>query len=118
MSHRLSPYFLFVLLINMGCRIPSANPEDYVGEYVLSPSSVVAGPQASFIILKADHTAVEMTFFKGTGLVTTGETRWFLSQGTEEELVIDKRSYPVEGRGAKIRLVVNGDLGQVYQKVR
>ena len=102
-----------------GCsREPSKNPDDYVGEYVLLPSTVAAGPQASFIVLKKDRTAFEMTFVRSTGQVTTGEVPWYLQRGTDQELVIDKRSYPVERTGAVVKLVVNGDLGQRYEKVR
>jgi len=84
----------------------------------LTPSSVVPGEFASFVILKADHTAVEIRFSKVTGEISTAQKSWQLDHGTDEEVVIDKRAYPIERTKSNIKLVINGDLGTYYMKVR
>jgi hypothetical protein len=103
----------------LGCSSPvSTNPDDYVGEYVLTPSSVVPGEFASFVVLKADHTAIEIRFSKGTGEISTVQKSWRLDRGTDEEVIIDRRGYPIERTRSNIKLVINGDLGTYYVKVR
>lgn len=111
--------FLFAALSATGCSSAvSTDPNDYVGEYLLTPSSVVPGEFASFVILKKDHTAMEITFSKETSQISTVQKNWYLHRGTDEEVVIDKRGYPIERTRSKIKLVINGDLGQYYEKVR
>jgi hypothetical protein len=111
--------FSLVLFVVFGCSSPaSTNLVDYVGEYVLTPSSVAPGEFASFVILKADHSAVEIRFSKLTGEVATVQKSWVLDRGTDEEVVIDRRAYPIERTKSTIKLVINGDLGTYYTKVR
>jgi hypothetical protein len=111
---------LFAVCIASGCSSPaSKDPNVYVGEYLLTPSSVVPGEFASFVILKKDITAVEITFSKETGQITSQQMNWYLQQGTgQEDVVIGKRGYPIELSRSKIMLTINGDLGQYYEKVR
>jgi hypothetical protein len=119
MGRRLLTCFSLVLFAATGCSLPaSTNPDDYVGEYVLTPSSVEPGEFASFLILKSDHTAVEIRFSKETSQISTVQKNWHLDRGTDEEVVIDKRGYPIERTRSNIKLVINGDLGQSYEKVR
>jgi hypothetical protein len=119
MKHYLVACFSLVLFVVFGCSSPaSANFVDYVGEYVLTPSSVVPGEFASFVILKADHSAVEIRFSKLTGEISTVQKSWDLDRGTDEEVVIDRRAYPIERTKSTIKLVINGDLGTYYTKVR
>jgi hypothetical protein len=119
MRHSLLTCLFIATLATTGCSSTvSTNPDDYAGEYVLTPSSVVPGEFASFVILKKDHTAVEIRFSKETSQVSTVQKNWYLDRGTDEEVVIDKRSYPIERTRSHIKLVINGDLGQSYEKVR
>jgi hypothetical protein len=119
MKHYLLVSFSLVLFVVFGCSSPaSTNLDDYVGEYVLTPSSVVPGEFASFVILKADHTAVEIRFSKVTGEIAMMQKRWHLDRGTDEEVVIDSRAYPIQRTKSTIKLVINGDLGTYYTKVR
>jgi hypothetical protein len=102
-----------------GCRpAASTNPNDYVGEYVFKPSNTLPGDSASFVILKKDQTAVEIRFSKDTGEVQTTQKRWYLSRTTGENVVIGSFSHPVEGSRSIIKLRINGDLGQYYEKIR
>ena len=111
--------FSLAFFMVLGCNSPaSTNPDDYVGEYVLTPSSVVPGEFASFVILKADRTAVEIRFSKATGEISTVQKSWHIDHGTDEEVVIDRRGYPIERSRSNIKLVINGDLGTYYTKVR
>jgi hypothetical protein len=111
---------LFVISLAIsGCSTPaSANPDDYVGEYVLRPNSIAPGQFASFVILKKDHTAVEITFVRETDQVITTETKWSLSDRNGEYVAIADFSHPVEGSPSKIKLGINDDLGQYYEKIR
>jgi hypothetical protein len=120
MKHYLAVCLSLVMCIAAGCSSPaSKEPNDYVGEYLLTPSSVVPGEFASFVILKKDHTAVEITFSKDTGQITSQQMNWYLQQGTgQEDVVIGKRGYPIQQSKSKTMLTINGDLGQYYEKVR
>jgi hypothetical protein len=120
MKQYLVASLLFALGVAVGCSSrASKDPNDYVGEYLLSPSSVVPGEFASFVILKKDLTAMEITFSKETGQITSQQMNWYLEQGTgQEDVVIGKRGYPIELSRSKIMLTINGDLGEYYEKVR
>ncbi|MGB7547186.1 MAG: hypothetical protein WBM14_05520 [Terracidiphilus sp.] len=111
---------LLAVCIVAGCSSPvSKDSDDYVGEYLLRPSSVVPGEFASFVILKKDLTAVEITFSRETGQITSQQMNWHLQQSTgQEDVVIGKRGYPIELSRSTIMLIINGDLGQYYEKVR
>jgi hypothetical protein len=73
---------------------------------------------ASFVILKNGQTAVEIRFSKVTGQIETAQTKWYLSRTTGENVVIGDYSHPVEGKPPDIRLGINDDVGQYYEKVR
>lgn len=109
----------FVVLSITGCNsAASRNPKDYVGEYVLRPRSARPGDFASFVILKEDQTAVEIRFSKEAGKVQTKMEKWYLSHTTGENVVIGDFSHPVEGSKSLVKLGINSDLGQYYEKVR
>jgi hypothetical protein len=108
-----------------GCNSPiSENPNDYVGEYVYKPSNhpIETFPQqfASFVILKKDHVAVEIRFVRRTGKVLTTEEKWYLDRGGSfpDNLVIGNFGAPIELSGSTIRLRINGDVDEYYEKVR
>ncbi len=114
-------WFLYLLLVAciVGCTsTASTNPNDYVGEYVFKPSNVSPGAFASFLILKKDQSAVEIRFSKDTGEVQTTRKEWHLAHTTGENLVLGDFSHPIEGTSSTTKLVINGDLGQYYEKVR
>jgi hypothetical protein len=111
--------FALLALVPLGCRsAASTNPDDYVGEYVFRPSNASPGNFASFVILKNNQVAVEIRFSKSTGEVETTQKKWYLTRTTAEHVVIDDFSHPVEGMPPNIKLVVDGDLDQYYEKVR
>ena len=102
----------------MGCgsRV-STDWRDYVGEYVFQPNNADPGRFASFVILKQDHTALEVRFSKQTGQVAINQEKWYLIHTTAEDLVIGDFRCTIEG-SRPIRLMVNYDLGLNYEKVR
>lgn len=103
-----------------GCSTPvSTNTNTYIGEYVFKPNNANPGKFADFLILKGDGTAVEIRFSKDTGQISTTQENWRLYPGTyEEDVIIAKRGYPIERSGATIKLTINDDLGQYYEKIR
>lgn len=110
---------LSVLLFGASCKpAASTDPNSYVGEYVFQPYNVDPGKFADLVILKADFSAVEIRFSKDTGQVTTNQTKWALSYRDEEFVEIGNFAHPVEGAPPAIKLGINGDLGQYYEKVR
>ena len=101
------------------CGAPSANRTDYVGEYVLTPTSAASERFANFLILRGDQTAVEIRYVRETGQVQTRTTKWYLDQGQNgTSIVVGDFSHPVEGSGKSIRLGVNDDLGIHYEKIQ
>jgi hypothetical protein len=110
---------VFAGLFLTGCSsAPSTNRNDYVGEYVLIPADADPGDFANFVVLRRDRMAVEVRFDKVTGEVSTTKTKWYLLHGYNDDVVIGKRGYPIELSGSLIKLNIDGDLGQYYQKVR
>ncbi|HUN82794.1 MAG TPA: hypothetical protein VMU48_00375 [Terracidiphilus sp.] len=106
-------------VVTVGCSSPaSKNPNDYVGEYVFMPKNAVPGQFASFVILKKDQSAVEIRFSKNTDQVQITRQKWYLTQTTSENVVIGDFSHPVEGSSSALKLGINDDLGQYYEKVR
>jgi hypothetical protein len=103
----------------VGCSVPaSTNPNDYVGEYVFTPGMEVPRDFAAFVILTKEHKAIEIRYSNASGQVATTTEGWHLDHGTDEEAVIGQRAYPIEWTRSTVRLIVNGDLGQHYEKVR
>ena len=110
---------LFAMFSATGCSsAASTNPNDYVGEYVFKPSNAATEDFASFVILKKDQTAVEIRFLKDTGEGQTTQKKWYLSHTTGENVVIGSFSHPGQGSRSTIKLGINDDLGQYYEKVR
>ena len=110
---------VLVAVIFAGCGSkPSTNSSDYVGEYVFRPATSVPKQFSNFLILKTDQEAIEIKFDKETGQVQTKREKWYLSHTTGQNLVIGRFSCSVEGSRSAIRLAVNDDLGQYYEKVR
>lgn len=99
---------------------PSANQDDYVGEYVFKPTDAAPGDFASFVMLKRDGAAIEVRFSKDTGNVSTTEKKWYVhaSETNGQEVVIGDFGHPVERSGGAITLAINFDLGEYYEKVR
>jgi hypothetical protein len=119
MTRRWLVCFFFVLLSAIGCSsAASTNPGDYVGEYVFRPSNTDPGNFASFVVLRSDHTAIEIRFSKSTDQIATTQEKWYLSHTTGENVVIGNFSHPVEGSKSLIKLGINDDLDQYYEKVR
>jgi hypothetical protein len=119
MRYRLQICVLVAMLAAIGCSsTASTNPDDYVGEYVFKPSNSAPGDFANFLILKKDHTALEIKVSKETEQVTNTETKWDLSNRNGEYVGIGNFSHPVEGSSTHIKLGINDDLGQYYEKVR
>jgi hypothetical protein len=118
MKSKLLMLCFLAMLCALGCSSTiSTNPSDYVGEYVFEPVNAPPGDFASFMILKKDQTALEIRFAKETGQVKISEGRWYLDRGTSEDIVIDKRAYPIHRSHSTIRLTVN-EVGQYYEKFR
>jgi hypothetical protein len=111
--------FLFAALSATGCNSTvSTNANDYVGEYVFKPSNAAPGDFASFLVLKQDHTAIEVRFSKSTGQIPTTQEKWYLSHTTGENIVIGNFSHPIERSKSMIKRGINNDLGEYYEKVR
>jgi len=118
MKHTLLTWSFLAVLCTVGCSSAvSTNPNDYIGEYLFQPSNAAPGDFPSFVILKKDQTAVEVRFSRETGQVQTSQGKWYLDRGTSEEVVIDKRAYPIHRYNSTIRLTIN-EVGQYYEKIR
>ena len=109
----------FTASLLAGCsRAVSTNPGDYVGEYVFMPANSNPGEFASFVLLRRDHTVVEVRFNETTGAVSTTKKKWYLTHTAGENVSIGQFSHPIEVSGSLIKLYINYDLGQYYQKLR
>ena len=119
MIRKLLVCLFFAIFSATGCSsAASTNANDYVGEYIFKPTNADPGEFASFVILQKDQTAVEIVFLKETGEVRTTRKKWYLTKTTGENVVIGSFTHPVEGSRSTIKLGINDDLGQYYEKVR
>ena len=113
--------FIDVLLFPTGSNFEvSADPNDYIGEYVFKPFNTNIEKFANLLILKKDFTAVEIRYFNDIDHVFITETKWrvFTYPGTKPCIVIEDRRHPIEKSGKIIKLINNYDLGMYYEKVR
>jgi hypothetical protein len=111
--------FASFMIVLAGCSSAvSTNPADYVGDYIFTPHMEVPQEFADALILNKDFSAIEVKYSAVSKQIVTKSVSWHLDRGTNEEVVMDGRAYPIEKHYSSIRLVVNGDLGQQYEKVR
>ena len=112
--------FALAALVLAGCTgHVSTNSSDYVGEYVFTPHEAPPAEFADFLVLRSDGTALEVRYSRSSGQVSTKERRWvFNDKGTSPALVIGGFGHPIDGTGTNIRLFINYDLDEFYQKVR
>ena len=106
---------LAVVLLLCGCsQAPSKNSDDYVGAYVLH------GPIESypaFIVLRKDHAMLAVRFVQGTGEFETYVTSWHLNTNNDVRVGFENRSYPVGRNSGRIRLVLDDDTNEFYEKL-
>jgi hypothetical protein len=102
-----------------GCKvIPSANPADYVGEYVLIPADGSQFQYADLLILKPDQSTVGIRYSRATGQVLKNKGSWRLDTTNGEHIDIGEYSYPVEMADSDIHLAINDDMHVYYEKVQ
>jgi hypothetical protein len=103
-----------------GCGGPvSGTSSDYSGEYVFTPHEDPPPQFADFVVLRSDGTAVEIRYARSSGQVSTTEKRWkFVDNQAGRKVAIGDFAHPIEGTGTNIRLFINYDLNEFYQKVR
>lgn len=117
MRQRWLAFFLLIVALAAWSRPVSTNSDDYVGEYIFTPVNADSGKFADFVILKKDHSGIEIRFSKNTGQVSTAETQWHLDHGLNEELAIGNFAHSIEGPRTKIKLGIS-DAGEYYEKIR
>jgi hypothetical protein len=93
-------------------------PETFVGEYVFQMGdSGAPHHDPDRLTLKADGRYV-LVHMPGGHPGPTQEGTWRLwSNLGQPQVAFGNRTYPVEMRGKRIRLLVNDDLGYWYQKI-
>ncbi|HEV2314748.1 MAG TPA: hypothetical protein VGR94_05545 [Candidatus Acidoferrales bacterium] len=96
----------------------STNADDYVGAYVSMQKDISPGGLADFVILEKGGSAIEITFSRATGQLATVQTTWRFERGFhQEDVVIGNRGYPIEHSPPDVRLGINSDLDQYYERV-
>lgn len=96
----------------------STNPDDYVGAYVFMQKNISPGKFADFVVLKKDGTAIEIRFLRNTGQLVTTQTTWRFDRGFHAvDLVIGDFAHPIEHSPPDVRLGINSDLDQYYERV-
>jgi hypothetical protein len=90
-------------------------PEMFVGEYVYYSADKGAQHDPDRLTLRADgrYTLVHMP---SGHLGSTEEGTWQLFSNLEPRVSIGNRTYPVELKGRHLRLLIDLDLGQWYEK--
>ena len=110
----------FVAVLGLtGCKImPSTNPADYIGEYVLLPTDGSQVDYSDLLILNPDQSTVGIRYARATGQVLKDKGQWRLDTTNGEHIVIGDFSYPVEMSDSTIHLAINDDMHVYYEKVQ
>lgn len=124
-SARAAALFLSFAALS-ACSRASTNASDYVGEYVFTPGQT-AGDDcpsgadcADFVILRADGAAIEIKRSDSKPGVSVAETMWKVQNTIpgQPQIAIGDFACSVEISGRTIRLGIDGDLNEYYEKVR
>jgi hypothetical protein len=120
---QLKPWAKFGLLavcVGMGCttqRHVSSKSEDFVGDYVYRCADKGALHDPDRLTLRADGKYILIQMPTGhPGLRKEGT--WRLLTDPAPEILLDHAGYPVEIEGNEVRLLINDDLGESYQKTK
>lgn len=108
------------------CSRPSTNAADYVGEYIFTPGQEAGAdcPSgadcADVVILRADGVALEIRRSSTPPGISTTEKPWKVDLVLPDHPAIDIGDFsaPVEVLGKRVRLGLNDDLNEYYEKVR
>ncbi|MGH9581488.1 MAG: hypothetical protein ACRD4O_00950 [Bryobacteraceae bacterium] len=110
-----------LLSILCGCsseRNAQLKPETFVGEYIFQMGDSGAPHHApDRLALKADGKYV-LVHMPGGRPGSTEKGTWHLFTDFEPRVGFGNRTYPVEIKGERIRLLISDDLGYWYQKVK
>jgi hypothetical protein len=108
-----------------GCRTDHAIPTDqqsYVGVYAYkSADTSVDKPTDHELDRLALKAGGRYLLVQGgsTKIKTETEGAWHLVNGTQQpNIELDHAGYPIRMKGDGIRLLINDDLGEWYEKVR
>jgi hypothetical protein len=113
--------FLCCVLVVVGCAgRASRNRKDYAGEYIFTPGDPSIPERFSdFVLLKENGSAIQCRYDQSTGKIVMSEAAWTLEEtGPGTAIVIAGFRHPVWRIGGSVRLHINSDLNQYYQKVR
>ena len=101
------------------CSRPSTNAADYVGEYIFTPGQEPPAEFADVVMLQLDGVAVEIRRSDSKSAPSMTETHWKVQDiPPEPQIVIGDFACTVNTSGRTIRLGINDDLNQYYEKVR
>lgn len=116
--------FTLVSALIAGCHanqpIPT-NPESFVGSYVYvsidTSVDKATDHQLDHLVLQSDG---KYDLVEGGSTKARSEKTgvWHLVHGDRPNVELDHAGYPIQMNRHKIRLVVNDDLGEWYQKVQ
>jgi hypothetical protein len=98
---------------------PSTDPIAYTGEYIFTPHQKPPPGASDFLVLRSDGTAIEVRYSPDSGQLSTIQTQWAISEkGPTLGVNIGDFRHSVKGAGSDIRLYINDDLNEFYQKIR
>jgi len=91
-------------------------PETFVGEYVYYSADKGAPHDPDKLTLRADR-RYTLAHMAGGRLRSTEEGTWRIwSNRGQPQLSFGNRTYPVEIKGKRVRLLIDLDLGHWYEK--
>lgn len=90
-------------------------PESFVGDYVYHSADKGAPHQSDRLSLRADGKYI-LVHVSDTHPVSKEEGVWQLVKDPSPNILLDHAGYPVQVDGKRVRLLVNNDLGQWYEK--
>lgn len=108
---------ILVVAMSLGCTRAPVKPDAIVGDYIYHSSDKGAQHDPDRLTLRADGKYI-LVHMPGGHPGSTEEGEWRLVDGRPPNILLDHAGYPIEIKGKDVRLLVDDDLGQWYEKTK
>lgn len=86
--------------------------------YALRVHYAKPGEFAELLILRPDHVAVQLRYSRANGSLTPTQEAWHFYSLGQDEIQVGTRGFPIEQMHPYIKLGIDDDLDEYYEKVQ
>jgi len=103
--------------MSIGCTTAPVKSDTLVGDYIYRSADKGAQHDPDRLTLRSDGKYV-LVHMPGGHPGSTEEGEWRLENGPSPNLLLNHAGYPIKVKGKDVRLLINDDLGQWYEKTK